>query len=77
MNKTNIQGERHGYWEDNYSDGSLQYRGNYINGKLYGYIESHHSDKKLMYKGMYNNGVRCGYFEWGECFIHDYAFHIV
>lgn len=33
----NEQGQRHGYWEVYFNDGTLAYKGTFINGKRYGF----------------------------------------
>jgi antitoxin component YwqK of YwqJK toxin-antitoxin module len=38
-NQYNQQGQRHGYWEDYYRDGTVYYRKNYINNKICGLYE--------------------------------------
>ena len=53
MNKNimprNKYGEPHGYWEV-YLDGTLWYKGNYINGRQDGYWEGVYSCRELRWK---------------------------
>ena len=50
MNKKNIQGQKHGYWEGYHSNGQVQYRCNYINGECHGYWISYYDDGDIHYK---------------------------
>ena len=36
INLYNEKGEKHGVWEDYFSNGQLCYRGNFVNGELHG-----------------------------------------
>ena len=45
----NKDGQRHGYWEV-YWDGTLWYKGNFINGDYDGYWDRYYSSGKLMDK---------------------------
>jgi hypothetical protein len=51
MNVFNEKNQRHGYWEEYFSDDTLWYKGNYMNGSLY-------------CKGDYNYDEYLGYWEW-------------
>jgi antitoxin component YwqK of YwqJK toxin-antitoxin module len=50
-------------WELYYSNGQLNFKGNYVNGKQHGYWESYFSDGQLNYKGNFVNGKQHGYWE--------------
>jgi hypothetical protein len=63
INLFNENGERHGYWEYYYSNGKLDYKGNYVNGKRHGYWEYYYDNGKLFYKGNFVDGERHGYWE--------------
>ena len=63
INLYNEKGERHGYWEDYYTDGQLSSKGNYVNGKEHGYWEYYWNNGQLMFKVNYVNGKRHGYWE--------------
>jgi hypothetical protein len=45
INQYNEKGQRHGYWEIYYFDGSLWYKGNYNNGIEIGYWEIYFYNK--------------------------------
>ena len=60
----NKKWQAHGYWERYYSDGTLWYKGNYIDGKPDGCWEEYWSNGILMNKGCYANGERTGYWRW-------------
>ena len=57
----NEKGERHGYWEEYYSNGQLWCKGNYVNGKQHGYWEDYYENGQLNFKGNYVNGKQHGY----------------
>jgi len=63
INLYNEKGERHGYWEDYWSNGQLCYKGNFVNGQRHGYWERYYSNGKLWYKVNYVNGKEHGYWE--------------
>lgn len=63
MNGYNDKGEKHGPWEEYYSNGNLYYKENYINGKLHGLREYYRANEKPMYKVNYVNGKRHGLYE--------------
>jgi antitoxin component YwqK of YwqJK toxin-antitoxin module len=58
MNEYNEQVQKHGPWKNYWSDGKLNYKGNYLNGQKHGPWEGYWSDGKLNYKGNYLNGKR-------------------
>ncbi len=64
MNKRNNKGERQDYWEDYYTNGNINYKGNFLNGKRDGYWEQYYYNGKLYYKGNYTNDELTGYWEW-------------
>jgi antitoxin component YwqK of YwqJK toxin-antitoxin module len=64
INLYNEKGQKHGYWEDYYSNGQLESKGNYVNGKRDGYWEEYYSCGKLWMKGNYVNGKQDGYWEY-------------
>ena len=75
MNGINDNGERHGPWEDYYTNGNILSKLNYINGKFHGLYESYYSNGKLWYKVNYVNGVEHGLSEWysnGEFYLKEY-----
>jgi antitoxin component YwqK of YwqJK toxin-antitoxin module len=49
----NENGERHGYWEDYYSNGQLAYKGNYVNSNRHGYWEVYYNNGQLVNKTYY------------------------
>lgn len=55
INQVNIEGERDGYWEECYSNGKLDSKGNYVKGKQEGYWEWY-TNVKLSSKGNYSEG---------------------
>jgi len=60
----NSAGQPHGYWEVYYLNGTLRYKGNYLNGQAHGYWESYYYYYgNLAYKGNYLNGKPHGYWE--------------
>ena len=59
----NDKGQRHGYWEYYHPNGTLMYKGNYVNGNRYDYWESYYGNDKLEFKGNFFNGNRHGYWE--------------
>ena len=63
INLYNAKGEKHGYWEDYYSNGKLAYKGTYVDGNRHGYWESYHSNGNLCSKGNYVDGKEHGYWE--------------
>jgi antitoxin component YwqK of YwqJK toxin-antitoxin module len=63
INLFNAKGNRHGYWEDYWSNGNLMHKGNYVDGKENGYWESYWSNGNLDYKGNYVDGKEHGYWE--------------
>ena len=63
INLYNEKGEKHGLWEDYYSNGELHYRINYANGKEHGVWESYYRDGQLNYRGNYENGQKHGLWE--------------
>ena len=62
MNGYNDKGERHGPWEEYYSNGKLYWRKNYVNGKLHGLYECYWFNGNLDYKVNYVNGKGHGEF---------------
>jgi antitoxin component YwqK of YwqJK toxin-antitoxin module len=50
MNKYNDKGQRHGYWEYYYDNGSLAYQVKFLNGQLSGYLEWLYPDGSLRAK---------------------------
>jgi antitoxin component YwqK of YwqJK toxin-antitoxin module len=64
INLFDENGERHGYWEEYYDNGQLEYKRNYVNGKQHGYWEWYYSNGQLCYKGNYVNGKQHGYWEY-------------
>jgi antitoxin component YwqK of YwqJK toxin-antitoxin module len=63
INLYNERGQRHGYWEEYYSNGQLRNKGNYVNDNRDGYWEEYYSNGKLWRKGNYVNGKQDGYWE--------------
>ena len=63
INKFNADGNRDGWWEIYYSNGQLNYKGNYINGKFDGWWESYHPNGQLCSKGNYIKGKEDGWWE--------------
>ena len=53
-----------GYWEYYFSNGNLEWKGNYVNGKRHGYWEDYFDNGKLYSKGNYLNGKADGYWEY-------------
>jgi antitoxin component YwqK of YwqJK toxin-antitoxin module len=53
-----------GYWEEYYSNGNLDSKGNYINSSRDGYWEWYHANGNLWMKGKFVNGNRDGYWEF-------------
>ncbi len=60
----NEEGQRHGYWETYYTNGQVDYKGEYINGKRHGYWESYCEGGELWFKGTYDMGKHVGYWEF-------------
>jgi antitoxin component YwqK of YwqJK toxin-antitoxin module len=63
INLYNDKGERHGYWENNYPNGQLWSKGNFVDGNRHGYWEVYWDNGNLFYKGNFVNGKRDGYWE--------------
>jgi antitoxin component YwqK of YwqJK toxin-antitoxin module len=67
MNKNieprNNKREQHGLWEKYWSNGQLEYKGNYVNSQRHGYWEEYYYDGRLEYKGNYVNNQQHGYWE--------------
>jgi antitoxin component YwqK of YwqJK toxin-antitoxin module len=63
INLYNAKGEKHGYWEDYYSNGNLYYKGTYVDGYRHGYWEYYWGNGNLSDKGNYVDGNRHGYWE--------------
>jgi antitoxin component YwqK of YwqJK toxin-antitoxin module len=63
INLFDEKGNRHGYWERYWSNGKLDFKGNYVNGNRHGYFESYYDNGQLYYKGNYVNGKEHGYWE--------------
>jgi len=54
MNRRNDKGERIGYWEEYWSNGNLDFKGNYtLNGKPDGYWEWYDDKGELTEKEFY------------------------
>ncbi len=67
MNEYNDKGLKEGYWERYYSNGNLNYRGNYINDTKNGYWEVHYYvNGNLCRSGNYINDNKNGYWEMYE-----------
>jgi len=49
----NDKNQPHGLWECYFHDGTLMYKGNYVNGKRYDYWESYYGNDKLQDKNYY------------------------
>lgn len=62
INQYDLDGNKTGYWED-YWDGKLWTKGNYIGGKKEGIWETYHQNGNLQTKGNYVNGEAHGYCE--------------
>ena len=60
INQYNIDGRKQGYWEEYYSDGNIEYKGNYKNGKEDGYWEYYWENGKIYSKGSYIDGSMNG-----------------
>jgi antitoxin component YwqK of YwqJK toxin-antitoxin module len=48
LKPTNDKGQRHGYWEEYFSNGKLSYKGNFVNGKEHGYWEWYFDDGRTV-----------------------------
>jgi antitoxin component YwqK of YwqJK toxin-antitoxin module len=64
MNGFNENGEKHGLWEDLWSEGELFSRLNYFNGKLHGVLDYYFSTGILCSRRNYFNGKRNGLTEF-------------
>ena len=53
MNEVNDKGERHGYWEQYYSNGNPWYKGNYNNGVQADCWEWYYFNGNLLIKEFY------------------------
>ena len=70
MNKYDIEGRRHGYWEVKHPNGNTSYKGHCINGKEQGCWETYYIKGGILSKGNYINGKKEGY--WVQnYYIHD------
>ncbi len=56
----NDKGQAHGLWEMYFSNGQLDYKGEYINGLRHGLNESYCKDGSIWYKGTLDMGKRIG-----------------
>jgi len=72
MNQLNDKGQRHGQWEDYWSNGNLWSKGNYNNGERYGYWESYYQNGQLHWKGYFVNDKPHGYWEWHPITINEH-----
>jgi antitoxin component YwqK of YwqJK toxin-antitoxin module len=63
INLYNERGEKHGYWEEYWSNGQLLWKGNFVNGNRDGYWEWYYTHGQLISKGRYVNDKREGYWE--------------
>ena len=63
ITQVNENNQPHGYWETYWSNGNLDYKGNYVDGKKHGYWEEYYSNGNLGYKGNYVDGKKHGYWE--------------
>jgi antitoxin component YwqK of YwqJK toxin-antitoxin module len=63
MNQFNRKGQRHGPWEEYFSNGQLQQTNAYMNGDLHGDWESYYQNGALRTKGTFVNGLRHGLWE--------------
>ena len=57
----NDKGEKHGYWEDYYSNGQLCYKGDYVAGKRHGSWERYYDNGQLYSKCYYDMGKQVDY----------------
>jgi antitoxin component YwqK of YwqJK toxin-antitoxin module len=67
INQYDLEGMKQGeWWYYNEDDGSLSYKGSYVNGKREGYWEFYHENGTgmVVYKGSYVNGIKEGVWEW-------------
>jgi len=60
----NKKGERHGYWEIYRYNGTMRYKGNYVNSQLHGYFEDYYSNGQLANKGNFVNSEYHGLWEF-------------
>lgn len=59
----NEQGKAHGLWETYWTNGNLNYKGNYTNGLQNGYCEQYYYDyETICYQGNFINGFQYGYY---------------
>ena len=66
MNAYNNKGEQHGPWEIYFSNGPLDWKGEYVNDLEHGLWESYWSNGNLHYKGEYRNSKRIGFWEFND-----------
>lgn len=64
MNQYNESGQKHGYWEVYYPNGTLWYKGNFINDRMNGYWENYYSNGNISGKGNYIDGELDSYWEF-------------
>ena len=62
MNQYNENGQKHGYWEERWPDGSLIGNGVYIDGKRDGYWEAYYPNGNIFFKGFFKNDISVGLF---------------
>jgi len=53
MNQYNENKQRHGLWEDYYSNGKLLWKGTYLNGQRHGFWEWYYDNGKLETREFY------------------------
>ena len=79
MNKRNEEGQKHGVWEEYYSNGNIWYKGNYVNGQKHGLWEWYWFNGKLNYKKNYVNGQLHGLWGWyhSNGNLEEIRYHII
>ena len=63
MNNYNENNQRHGPWEDYWSNGQIFWKGDYLNGNKNGLFETYFDNGQLYWKGKYKNGEWHGLYE--------------
>ena len=63
INQRDLQGKKHGVWEDYRADGTLSWRAHYHHGKEHGLWEWYNRDGTLQWRAHYHHGVIHGVWE--------------
>ena len=60
MNQLNASGQRHGSWEEYYSNGQLSRNGTFLNSERHGPWEAYYYNGNLQWTATFINGIVFG-----------------